>query len=211
VLVRDIIQVIMQKLGTIFGCSLVVWFSGGLTDCFAEALCRAEVSYSWSRTQGPNGPEGSVEARKGAENAEASSGTQAPLITVHFTSIERRGRDEKTARLLLDGDIQRQKARASDHCKRAHEAFGECVATKLSVKGTLLNSLSFSARAQVESALVDECRVQQGVCGSVSSSEIVCRDVEEPSEQAAESKGEGATSEDSSEKRKKEGASNKKK
>lgn len=200
----------MQKLGIIFGCGFVVWCSGGLTSCFAEALCRADVSYSWSRSQAPNGPERSVEARQGSENATADGG-QASLITVHFTSIERRGRDEKTARLLLDGDIQRQKARASNHCKRAHEAFGECVATKLSVKGTLLNSLSFSARAQVESALVDECRVQQGVCGSVSSSEVVCRDVAKPSEQATESKGEEATSENSSEKPKKEDASNKKK
>lgn len=200
----------MQKLGIIFGLSVVALCSGGLKDSFAEVLCRADVSYSWSRSQAAEEPERTAEALKAPKGVKAN-GAQLPLITLHFTSIERRGRDEKTAQLLLEGDIQRQKARASNHCKRAHEAFGECVATKLSVKGTLLNSLSFSARAQVEGALVDECRVQQGVCGSVSSSEIVCRDVEKPSEQASESKGEEPTSEDSSEKSKKEAASTKKK
>jgi hypothetical protein len=77
----------------------------------------------------------------------------------------------------LNIELGRQKARASERCKRDHESFGECLATKLSVKGAVLNSLSFAARTRLEKALTEECQVQQGTCLAVESSEPVCREV----------------------------------
>jgi hypothetical protein len=59
-------------------------------------------------------------------------------------------------------------------CKRAHESFGECVSIKLSTKSTVLNSLSFAARSQLEEALIQECQVSRGTCGSVTASEPAC-------------------------------------
>jgi outer membrane biosynthesis protein TonB len=74
-------------------------------------------------------------------------------------------------------EVNRQKARASEGCKREHESFGECLATKLSAKASVLNSLSFSARTQLEKALTTECQAQQGTCLGVEATDPVCRDV----------------------------------
>jgi len=97
--------------------------------------------------------------------------------TVRFTVIERRGMDESSAKSALEVEVQRQKLRAAERCKRAHESFGECVTTKLATKSSVLNSLSFSARTQAEKALMDECQIQQGRCLAVDASEPACRSI----------------------------------
>jgi hypothetical protein len=38
----------------------------------------------------------------------------------------------------------------------------------------VLNSLSFTARSQLEEALIQECQVSRGICGSVTASEPAC-------------------------------------
>jgi len=96
---------------------------------------------------------------------------------VRFVQVERRGADERAVRAGLQIEVNRQKARAHERCKRDHESFGECVSTKLSIKGATLNSLSFSARSKVEEALIDECRIQQGRCLSIDSDEPTCRNL----------------------------------
>ncbi len=96
---------------------------------------------------------------------------------VRFAQVERRGQDERAVRAGLQIEVNRQKARAYERCKRDHESFGECVSIKMSTKGATLNSLSFSARSKVEEALIDECRVQQGRCVSIDSDEPSCRDL----------------------------------
>jgi hypothetical protein len=94
---------------------------------------------------------------------------------VLFARVERSGDSEENARNVLDFEVERQKSRAAERCKRAHESVGECVTTKLSGKASTLNSLSFSARAQAEKALIDECKVQEGRCLSVDTSKAMCR------------------------------------
>jgi hypothetical protein len=97
--------------------------------------------------------------------------------TVKFSIVERRGSDQPSAKSALLVEVQRQKLRAAERCKRAHESFGECVTTKLSIKSSTLNSLSFSARSQAEKALMDECKIQQGRCLAVEASQPNCREV----------------------------------
>lgn len=147
-------------------------------DTFAESACRADISYSWVKTvphdAGVDEVKGTTTPVKGSSNPSSSEEPSPAIYKVHFTSIERRAGTEEMARTLLEGDIQRQKARAFERCRRAHESFGDCVSTKLSTKGTVLNSLSFSARSQVEKALVDECRVSQGECQAVTASDPIC-------------------------------------
>jgi hypothetical protein len=129
-------------------------------------------------------------AGNGAANSQAAGADQAKQegvvgqsspskgeLLVRYASVERRGADEETVRAALAPELNRQKARAYERCRRDHEAFGDCVSTKLSVKTSTLNSLSFSARAQVEQALMEECRAQQGRCVAVDSSEIKCRPI----------------------------------
>lgn len=178
----------MQKLRFFLCCVSLLLCGVSCKHCIAESLCSADVSYAWSRFS----EDAAIEQvdSKTPKTPKTSPGEE--LIRVHFTSIERRARDEKTARNLLQSDIQRQKARAMQRCKRAHESFGECVSTKLSTKSTVLNSLSFTARSQLEEALIQECQVSRGICGSVTASEPACvttgNDEANDSQEAAESK-----------------------
>jgi hypothetical protein len=147
------------------------------SEVSAEVVCTSEVSYRWVG-------EDRVESKDPAEPKQSDSNfkeeekkVKPQERLVRFASIERRGKDEQSARIGLIVEVNRQKARAHERCKREHESFGDCVSTKMSIKGSTLNSLSFSARSKVEEALIDECRVQQGRCTSIDSNEPTCRDL----------------------------------
>jgi hypothetical protein len=147
----------------------------------AEFVCSAEVYYKWvkaavSQSDEPARPKNGAGGEVVTPPHDRPGSSQAPS-QVRFASVERGGGDEAAAKMALNIELGRQKARASEKCKRDHESFGECLATKLSVKATVLNSLSFSARSQLEQAITEECQAQQGTCMSVESSEPVCREV----------------------------------
>jgi len=147
----------------------------------AEFICSSDVSYKWVKTVASQNEEPAAPARD-ANGALATPPPNTPVppaapSQVRYASVERGGGDEAAAKMGLNIELGRQKARASERCKRDHESFGECLATKLSVKGAVLNSLSFSARTRLEKALTEECQVQQGTCLAVESSEPVCREV----------------------------------
>jgi hypothetical protein len=161
----------------------------------AEVECSSEVFYTWTKQVG--GEETSGEAHNEDMPTDAPSpatdtgkaGSPLPAgspdgakesrhgQTVRFFLAQRRGLDEAAAKNALQLEVQRQKARAAERCKRAHESTGECLTTKLSIKSSTLNSLSFSARAQAEKAILEECQVQQGRCLSVDASATTCRDL----------------------------------
>lgn len=153
----------------------------------AEFVCTSEVSYKWIKqtSDADEVGSGSVATASGPPKAgptpkspEAAAERPQPVPSnMRFATVERAGRDEVAAKSALAVEVTRQKARASERCKRDHENFGECLATKLSVKSSVLNSLSFSTRSQVESAITEECKGQQGTCLSVDSSEPACREV----------------------------------
>jgi len=156
----------------------------------AEVVCVAEVSYRWSKDQptatGPGvatsgaalGTAGSASSFKAVESAGPPGLAGAPgEQRVRFAQVERKGQDERAVRAGLQIEVNRQKARAHERCKRDHESFGDCVSTKMSTKVGSLNSLSFSARSKVEEALIEECRIQQGRCVSIDSEEPACRDL----------------------------------
>jgi hypothetical protein len=165
---------------------------------YAEFVCSADVSYRWVKegarlpSDSPpakDGENGSASGREGGSAGEAKEAdtkaaekvdakkTSPTESLVRFASIERRGMDEQSARAGLLVEVNRQKARAHDRCRREHESFGDCVSTKMAIKASTLNSLSFSARSKVEEALIDECRVQQGRCTAIDSGEPLCRDL----------------------------------
>jgi hypothetical protein len=93
--------------------------------------------------------------------------------------LERAGVDENAARISLQMEVDRQRIRASEACKRDHESYGTCVALKMSARSTILNSLSFNARADLERALAEECKQQEGTCLSVDVTEPKCREIVE--------------------------------
>lgn len=171
----------------------------------AEFVCVSDISYKWAK-QGPDGgelPAGTApgtDARPGEGSPGAgSSSTPLPEKTpasgealvsqVRFASVTRTAADEEGAKASLVVEVNRQKGRASERCKRDHESFGDCLATKLSTKAGVLNSLGFSTRSQLEQALTRECQTQQGTCLGVDSSEPVCREVTPAPDTGAKGKG----------------------
>lgn len=165
----------------------------------AEFRCSADVSYKWVKTavekpslppttaQAPQPPAkngntgGKADAAPAAEPAAAAAPSGAApeptpaVTTVHLMGIERSGADEASAKALLEVESGRQRIKASDLCRRDHESFGSCVAQKLSGRSSTLNSLDFRTRSEVEKALSEECRQQQGSCLGVEVSEPKCR------------------------------------
>ena len=151
----------------------------------AEFVCSTDVSYTWAKTPpekpapvdaDPSMPPGGHSKGASPTAPPPAEPTPKPSI-IRFAGVQRYGLDEAGAKANLKIEVNRQKARASEACKRDHESIGDCMATKLSTKSSTLNSLGFSARAELEKALTRECSEQQGVCLSVESSEPQCRDL----------------------------------
>jgi hypothetical protein len=165
----------------------------------AEVACVADVAYRWVKEGNPGTEPEPAPAVVDSAKPKAASGA-APAASpvggtpsaapaggkqgvepneqrVRFATIERRGKDEGSVRAGLLIEVNRQKARAHERCKRDHESFGDCVSTKMSTKSSTLNSLSFSARSKVEEALIEECKVQQGRCIAIDSGEPTCRNL----------------------------------
>jgi hypothetical protein len=148
----------------------------------AEFRCSSDISYKWVKRP----PAASHSPRA---DAVAQGRTPAPTATplppaptpeptiVRLLGLERGGSDEASARTALQMEADRQRIRASEACKRDHESFGTCVALKMSSQANVLNSLSFSTRAELEKALTEECRQQEGSCLGVEVSEPKCREI----------------------------------
>jgi len=155
------------------------------TPSVAEFRCAAEISYRWVKTPEdpppvPPGPPAALE--KGKKDPPPAPTRPPPPPTpepamVKMMGIERSGADEAAAKAALQVEADKQRIRASDLCKRDHESFGSCLATKLSNRASVLNSLSFKTRQELEKALSDECKRQQGTCISVEVSEAKCSEV----------------------------------
>lgn len=96
---------------------------------------------------------------------------------MRLMGLERSGDDEVSAKANLQTDIERQRIRASEACKREHESYGTCVALKMGANASTLNSLGFSARGDLEKALNEECKQQEGTCLGVDVTDPKCREV----------------------------------
>ena len=160
----------------------------------AEFRCSSEISYKWVKRPAEPRPSHHASALGGAAG-QTPVPTPTPLppapnpepSVVRLMGLERAGVDEAAAKVSLQMEVDRQRIRASEACKRDHESYGTCVALKMSARSTILNSLSFNARADLEKALAEECKQQEGTCLGVDVTEPKCREIVEakPTEPAA--------------------------
>lgn len=162
----------------------------GAVEAQGEFRCSSDVSYTWNKTvSAPGDPSGgpppSAVPTGAAVTPPAAAATVPSLAVVRLMSIERGGPDEQSAKAAVQIDADRQRIRASEACKRDHESFGTCVALKMGARSSVLNSLGFSARTELEKALAEECRQQQGTCISVEVTEPKCREVSQGKPAAA--------------------------
>ena len=172
----------VRKRCVVFGSrelAIVFALIGLVGSAHADFICSSELSYKWVKSfEGSSAPSaGEKEGEKGGGEAAGKVTQRAEPSVVKLMAVERPGADEATAKEALQAEVVRQRVRVSELCKREHEAFGECVAGKLSHKASLLNSLSFSVREEVQKGLVNECKERSGTCLSVEVSDPKCREV----------------------------------
>ena len=172
--------------------AVLLWGAPTAEQAAAEFRCNAEISYKWvKRVSEASVSVGGAPAPVGSAHGAAPSKTPAPAPTpvppratpeptiVRLMGLERAGTDEASAKATLQMDIERQRIRASEACKRDHESYGTCVALKMGANASVLNSLGFSARAELEKALNEECKQQEGTCLGVDVTEPKCREIVE--------------------------------
>lgn len=172
----------IQPMRNLFSRSILFFAAAAVVapvGVWAEVVCSSDVSYTWAKSGADEGGTGgdAPAAPTSASTTQQGSSSQPTPTVVRFSAPQRAGLDEAGAKANLQIEVNRQKARASEQCKRDHESIGDCMATKLSARASILNSLSFSARAELEKALTKECSGQQGVCLSVDASEPQCRTI----------------------------------
>ena len=164
---------------------LLCWGAPCAEQAAAEYRCNAEISYKWVKRVAEVPTPAAVARGVGHNQTPSPSLTPEPPkptpepAIVRLMGLERSGTDEASAKATLQMDIERQRIRASEACKRDHEGYGTCVALKLGANASTLNSLGFGARAELEKALNEECKQQEGTCLGVDVTEPKCREIVE--------------------------------
>lgn len=127
----------------------------------AEFVCRADVSYQWKREK------------------------EETALTVPFSRIEARGKDEAAAKAGIAEQVVREKTRASEQCRQNHENTAGCVARKFELYGVSMHTLGFSGRKKLEEAITSDCAAAQGLCVESAAGDPVCTEIVEAAPEAA--------------------------
>jgi len=141
----------------------------------ADSECTANISFKVGPHQKPQ------------ESAEGTPPAAAPR-EVFFESLTVRGASEEMARAELKkkADISKEKAMAQ--CKATFENKASCMATKYSIMESVIKTLDFKTRNELQRAIQSDCERQSGVCLEVSAGEAACKEI---SAAAPEAKPEG--------------------
>lgn len=152
----------------------------------ADTFCKTDLSYSWKKTG------------EGVDRMQL------------VRSVESSGPTEESARESIAVLVSREHQRALGLCRERHENLSGCVANRFTQSQPALIGMSFSARKALEEAITSDCQSQQGQCGQVSSSEILCKERIASTEAAGESEKEKAGEKKPAEKETKEKEAKKK-
>lgn len=121
----------------------------------SQIRCRANMSYSWQRTD------------------------EEKVRTIQWTILETTGSDEASAKQRLKELAAKQEVKALTECEKKHHNLSGCMAAKYSGMSNVLRTLSFTARNTLEEAIAEDCASEQGECLKVTTTEAVCEAVEE--------------------------------
>ena len=149
----------------VFLLGISVMFLSPTLEVRADFICKSDISYKW--TQSPP-------AQQKTPAADPADKPDILETVVYFSTVERSGATDVLAKTALEGDLARAKGKALEDCQRNHENLASCVATKLNINASLLNSISFNARKELEKAITTECQGWQGKCQPPTASEAAC-------------------------------------
>ncbi|MCB0335546.1 MAG: hypothetical protein KDD62_04550 [Bdellovibrionales bacterium] len=142
---------------------------------YADHICSVEVSYTWQKKMQEEEAEESSKKKK-KQNIEESKPKK-----VLFKKLSVTGKDEPLAKQKAKDKGKEELSAADLQCNKLHEDLAGCMAAKFHASRSVLQTLSFKARKDLEDAIVEGCKGQEGVCGISELSEPRCREkLEEP-------------------------------
>ncbi|MEZ4753692.1 MAG: hypothetical protein R3A13_05200 [Bdellovibrionota bacterium] len=132
---------------------------------FAEVLCSSEVKYRWKKIE------------------------EETPIDESWKIIEDRGAIKELAEADLKLALNYEKEKAKVACMRAHENLAGCISGRHSAMRNIIGQLSFTARRVIEEAIAEDCKISQGQCLEVVSSEPKCEEQKVETEDLKEAEG----------------------
>lgn len=165
--------------------------------CFAEFICRSEIQYRWKRDSelASKASSTSTPAAEGEQKVEENKDA-----TVFWAVIEVKGATEEEAKAAVNKQSFSERASADRACIAQHENLAGCISSKYSSLSSTLSTLSFGARKDMEVAISNDCKSQQGKCLGSTLSEIKCSEIVAPVEKAEEGAKDGKDKKDSKKK-----------
>ena len=144
----------------------------------AEFECVSEVKYSWEYT--PPSPPMTDDMKQPPPPLEKEK------YEVPFVSRRLRGATEELAKQKFQSVLDQDRLQAMTECKKNHENLSGCVSAKFLSMGSVLRQLDFNARKELESSIVEDCKLSTGRCLKAEASEITCKEVVEPVAETSE-------------------------
>ncbi|MDZ4786560.1 MAG: hypothetical protein SGJ02_10850 [bacterium] len=123
----------------------------------AEFMCSTTMTYKWK-----------AKIKDSLEKEE------------HWTTLHVKGLTEEAAKQTLTNLITNNQREAVLSCKSAHEDLTGCMSQKYITLSPAYAKLGFAAKKNFDNAVKEDCEAQQGSCNGVTTSEVVCKVLEEP-------------------------------
>lgn len=153
-----------------------------LHEAGAEFECTSDVSFKVAQAQAK--PED--KAAEAAAVAPSGEGRE-----VFYAGISSRGADEEAAKNELKKKIDVSKEKAMTQCRAMYENRSSCIATKYSSMESVINTLDFKARAELQKAIRSDCDKQAGACVEATATDAKCTQVAAAADAAEGAKPEG--------------------
>ena len=123
--------------------------------------------------------------------APAAEGGKAEGRKTYFSTIEAKGESEPAAKEALAKLVAPAQEKAMAQCRKSYENNAECLAVKYKSLESLLQSLDYKGRAELQKAITSDCAAQSGKCVEASAGETKCHEVVAAAAGSEEAKAEG--------------------
>ncbi len=153
--------------------AIIQFFLVFMTDAaHADFTCAADVSFKWQ--QDAEQPPAPVKADEKSPPAPAA--TSQPEDSF-WARVEVKGKDEAQSKGALGERVVAEQAAAMRECRKQHENLAGCIGSKYYAMGSVLNTLGFTARKNLEDAIRSDCEKRQGKCLGASAGEAKCQEI----------------------------------
>ena len=141
----------------------------------AEFNCLSEISF---KVQGSGQAVATTpDTSKGQVPPKNEALIPGPERNVFFSTIEDKGDTEDLAKEKLQRKIPQEKERALKFCSSNYENLAGCLASKYASMDSVISTLDFKARTELQKAIAGDCKAQSGRCLDATASEAKCKEI----------------------------------